>query len=767
MKHWGNTLFFWILISIPGWIFAQNIQVDDTYTAQQLVQDVLIDSPCANVSNFAVSGDTFSAGQQSFGYFTNTSPLFPFGNGIVLSTARAKRSEGPNNNLVDEGSTNWPGDQDLEQALDIGNTYNATVLEFDFTPLTSQISFDYIFASEEYSGSAPCRYSDGFAFLLKPVGSSLPYQNLAVLPNTNTPVLVTTVHPEISGSCPAVNEIYFGGFNDSGYPVNFNGQTVVLTAKATVIPGTAYHIKLVIADEENIRYDSAIFLGGGSFHVGTDIGPDRLVATNNPVCFGETYTLDATEPGSNTYKWFKDGIEQIGATNPTYDVTDTGTYTVEINLGGTGCIATGEAVIEYAPLPAVNDPSTLVQCDDDNDGTTTFNLTKADSIVTFGDISLYPVTYYQNLSDAQNEVNAIVNLSAYQGASGTAVIARVENAFGCANYATVNLQIAGNAITPQNPVESCDNDGPEDGITGFVLSTQVTPQVLSGLPAGLAVNYYGSAADAVLNANILPDNFTNTTPHHQVIYALITNGPDCYGIIPVTLIVHAFDPAGFGDETVFLCNGNTETIGVANIFSSYLWSGGQATNTISVSTAGTYSVTVTDSNGCPAAKTFHVIGSGTATITGITVNDFAGDGNTVVVDVSGSGDYEYALGGNTWQDSNVFTAVAPGEYQIFVRDKNGCGTTPPQWVYVLDYPRFFTPNGDGYNDLWYIKNLQNRGTARISIFDRYGKLLKYQDVNTLGWNGRYNGADLPSAEYWFTIELENGRIVKGHFSLKR
>ncbi len=767
MTHFRIPLFFWIFVCLCASSAAQNIQVDDTYTAQQLVQNVLVDSPCANVSNFSASGNIPGGGTPSFGYFTNTSPSFPFTDGVVLCTAQAKRAEGPNNNLVDEGDPNWLGDQDLEQALNIGNTYNATVLEFDFTPLTSQISFDYIFASEEYSGSAPCQYSDGFAFLLKPVGSSQPYQNLAVLPNSNTPVLVTTVHPQIGSSCPAINEAYFDQFNPSNYPVNFNGQTVVLTAKGNVVPGTTYHIKLVIADEENIRYDSAIFLGGGSFHVGTDIGPDRLVATNNPVCAGEIHTLDATEAGANAYQWFKNNSPIAGATNPTYDVTDSGVYSVEINLGGSGCIATGEATIEYTPLPVLNDPTTIIQCDDDHDGISIFNLTKIDDIVRMHNPDLGNVTYFESLSDAQNDLNPITNPAAYQNITTNQLIAKVGNGFGCANYATVNLQIANNAVTAPGPIETCDEVGDEDGLTSFTLSAQVTPQVLNGLPAGLTVAYFVSATDALTNTNPLPDNFTNTVPMQQVIYALIVNGADCYGIIPVTLIIHTFDPVDFGDATVYLCDGNPETIGVSDGFASYLWSSGQTASSITVTTAGVYSVTVTDANGCTAVKTFNVFNSGIATITNVDMNDFSQDQNSVLIHFTGNGDYEFSIDGIYFQSSPLFTNVEPGEYSVYIRDKNGCGTTPPYPIYVLDYPRFFTPNGDGINDLWVIKNMGSHPGAVIAIFDRYGKLLKYQNGNTLGWNGKYNGTDLPSSDYWFTIHLENGRIVKGHFSLKR
>lgn len=766
MKVLRDVFFTIVIACISGTISAQYIQVDDTYSAQNLVSNVLIDSPCANVSNFTVSGDNFSNGQQSFGYFNSGTSGFSFPQGIVLSTSRAVRTQGPNDNLIDEGSTAWGGDSDLEQALGIQNTFNATSLEFDFTPLTSQVSFEYIFASEEYQGSAPCQYSDGFAFLLKPLGSSAPYQNLAIVPNTNTPVLVTTVHPDISGGCQAINEAYFAGFNATEHPINFNGETVVMTASATVIPGTTYHIKLVIADEQNIRYDSAIFLGGGSFKVGTDIGPDKLIATNNPVCFGETYTLDATEPGTNTYQWFKNDVMLPGETNALYPVSASGTYSVEINLGGTGCIAKGEATIEFAALPVLN-PTNLVQCDDNNDGITTFDLTKISSLITQGNSALSPVVYYENLSDAQNELNPITNPAAYQNLTTNQLTARAENSFGCAGYATVNLQIANNVLPSQAPVSSCDQTGSQDGLTDFVLSTQVTPQVLNGLPPGLVVEYYASANDAVTQTNPLPDNFTNTVPNQQVIYARIVNGPDCYGIIRVTLVVNTFNPANFVDETIYLCDGNPETLQVATTFSSYLWSNGDNDFSTVATSPGIYTITVTDSNTCSQTKTFTVIASGIATITSVDINDFSGNLNSALVHFTGNGDYEFSLDGYSYQDGPLFTNVVPGDYFVYVKDKNGCGPSLPFHIYVMDYPRYFTPNGDGFHDLWEISNLSTRPNAIVNIFDRYGKLVYSFKGNEAGWNGKLNSHDLPSADYWFTITLDNGRTVKSHFSLKR
>ena len=145
MKNTRNSLFFLLFLCSSWAMNAQYIQVDDTYSAQQLVQNVLVsNSPCAGVSNFSVSGDTFSGSQNSYGFFSKNTSIFPFTNGIVLATSSAKKAEGPNSSLVSEGSLSWAGDADLEQALGISGSYNATSLEFDFIPITNKISFDYI-----------------------------------------------------------------------------------------------------------------------------------------------------------------------------------------------------------------------------------------------------------------------------------------------------------------------------------------------------------------------------------------------------------------------------------------------------------------------------------------------------------------------------------------------------------------------------------------------------------------------------------------------
>ncbi|MFV5695577.1 choice-of-anchor L domain-containing protein [Flavobacterium sp. LB3P122] len=771
MKYIKTILFYIFICSTLFSATAQSISVNDSYSAQQLVENILVNSSCATISNPIATGDTFTAGKNSYGYFNNQGGSFPFTEGVLLSTWSSQNSTGPFIRNQGGGDTSWIGDADLDKELGF-KTINATILEFDFTPLTNFISFDYLFASNEYQDDFPCRFSDGFAFLIKVKGSPANYQNLAVIPGSTTPVSSLNIHPFIPsfgvfGGCPAKNENYFGGYSSATSPTNYSAQTVVMNAQTNVIAGTTYHIKLVIADDTFQYYDSAVFLKAGSFSPKIDLGLDRLLTTNNPICFGENYIIDTKLSASYSYKWFKDSNEILGETSPSLIVTDTGNYKVEITFTPAACMTTDEIKVEYAPKIVLND-TTLSQCDDNNDGITVYDLTRVDTLVKNNASDVSNIVYYESLADAQAQRNSIVNTTNYQNTTTNQIIfARATNSYGCANYAKVSLQISNNRISPQNPIKTCDADTVQDGLYQFDLNTQVTPQVLNGLPTGLVVEYYLNTTDAIAQKNPLPNVFNNTVANQQIIYARIVNGSDCYAITPETLVISTFNPVNFQEEKFVLCNGSSINLAINTGFSSYLWNTGETTSTVNVTTPGNYSVKVTNPTGCIATKNFDVTASGIATITGAKINDFDGNGNSVLIEYTGAGDYEFSLDGSFFQDEPLFNAVASGDYLIYVRDKNGCGLSNPFKIYVLDYPHYFTPNGDGYNDFWKIKNLDLLPKSTIIIFDRYGKLLKQLSSTSFGWNGNFNGYTLPADDYWFNLTFEDGRIIKGHFSLKR
>ena len=142
--------------------------------------------------------------------------------------------------------------------------------------------------------------------------------------------------------------------------------------------------------------------------------------------------------------------------------------------------------------------------------------------------------------------------------------------------------------------------------------------------------------------------------------------------------------------------------------------------------------------------------------------------------VDGDGDYEYAINGGEFQDDPVFLDVPPGINTLIINDKNGCGITEPIEFVVVGYPKFFTPNGDGIHDNWNVLGIDQLIDPTIFIFDRYGKLLKQLDENTIGWDGTFNGRDLPSSDYWFRVDYERdeqtvivAKTVRNHFALVR
>lgn len=161
----------------------------------------------------------------------------------------------------------------------------------------------------------------------------------------------------------------------------------------------------------------------------------------------------------------------------------------------------------------------------------------------------------------------------------------------------------------------------------------------------------------------------------------------------------------------------------------------------------------------------------------ITGSDF-GEGYTVTAmpeDMIGEeyAAFEYRLDNGGWQGSNVFNQVPPGSHTVTVREMNGCGETTSESFFLVGYPRFFTPNSDGYNDTWNLISNNDISIKRLYVFDRYGKLIRQLDPQAnKGWDGTYNGKDLPSDDYWFRVEFVDEKsgeyqVYMSNFTLKR
>ncbi len=770
------TLFLLYLLYCP-FLSAQYIEVDDSFTAQQLVEDVLINSPCANVSNFTVSGwDEF----KSYGYFTKSNSDFPFDDGVLLTTGKAVSAIGPNVNLLSEGSTSWAGDLDLEQAINESNTINATVLEFDFLPLADKVTFEYIFSSEQYfayNNPNQCNFSDGFAFLLRVADGQNQYQNLAVVPGTNVPVKITTIRGD-GTICPSANASYFDAFNGSQHPTNYNGQTTILKAEAVVQPGILYHMKLVVADQGNPLYDSAIFLGGGSFNVEANLGVDRLTVTGNALCFEEAYELDAFQQGNNQYTWFRNGIEIPGETNSTYTVTQEGIYSVEIILDNSTCQVTGEVSIEYNTEILVQN-AVLIQCEENNNGIATFNLFDSSAQIMDGDTSLQITSFYNSFSNAENNISPISNANNYTNSVANEIVfARVIAPSGCIAVAQVRLNSTTNFLPPLE-VAACSAANNTNVAVFDLNETTLKIQNLYGNT--IQVSYHASLENALSGNEALQFPFLNTEPGMQTIFARLENAAGCFGVIPIYLTVIP-SPQLEGNETEIYCLNtfpdriilSSGVIGNPSDF-SFLWSTGATTPTISVNEPRNYTVTVSftqqlngQSYTCSSIKIITVLPSESAQIS-FTIEGDIGNQNIVVTAIGG-GDYLFALDNENgpYQESPVFENVRPGKHIVYVLDIHGCGIVS-FLVYIINFPNYFTPNNDGVNDYWQIVGLdyKNLQIERVEIFDRFGKILHVVVLKSNGWDGTYKGKPLPSSDYWFKAFLSDGGIFKGHFTLKR
>lgn len=519
-KAYNKSLIFWLTVThlLLGYLtFAQQISVNDSFTAQQLIENNLVQG-CVEVSNINSTINGQVDGFQSFGYFERASSNFPFDNGIVLSTGQATSAGNTvNTSALNEGSDSWTTDPDLEAALGINNTLNATSIEFDFISTSSTISFNYILASEEYFADYPCQYSDGFAFLIRETGSSNPYQNIALVPGTSTPVNTNTIHDEIVGFCPEENSNYFEGYNMGD--TNFNGRTTVMTASANIIPNVQYSIKLIVADQTDRNFDTAVFIEGNSFTDSVDLGEDITTCDASIVLNANTNNPQAT------YQWFLDGNILSSETNSTLNVTADGNYTVEITVPLNTDFCSFQDSINVTLNTVQNGPtiSDIVVCDDaSNDGVEVFDLTpKVSEVEAALPSSTYSITFHTSQSDATNDLNpttSVTNTTAIQPIFYNAQ----DTTSGCIYIGSFSLVINPFlTITNPTPLSVCSNGG--GSVDMSVKDDEITLSNTS-----YVVTYHFSATDAQTGDNPIPQPYTPANPTETVFVRVVDVTTGCF-----------------------------------------------------------------------------------------------------------------------------------------------------------------------------------------------------------------------------------------------
>ena len=323
----------------------------------------------------------------------------------------------------------------------------------------------------------------------------------------------------------------------------------------------------------------------------------------------------------------------------------------------------------------------------------------------------------------------------------------------------------------------------DETLCSNVLSLDLTTKDAEVLgiqdPAQFRVSYHASQADADAGINALPVSYT-LVPGTERIYARVVSedNPRCFDASQsFELNVIQTPELNFSDE-VFICEDTTGVL-IGELTPqghlSYSWDTGENTSSISVTQAGDYTLTITNTQAgvsCTASQTVTVIVSETPTIADVLIEDLQ-ENNTVEIVPGVVGDFEYQLDGGPVQNSNIFEGVSPGTHVVTITDLLGCGSVS-ETITVVGFPKFFTPNGDGNNDYWHIEGVSNLEAPVVEVFDRYGKLLTQMDQSSPGWDGTYNGRNLPSTDYWFRLTYTDtqgqrieAKFLNNHFSLRR
>ncbi|MEP5339060.1 MAG: T9SS type B sorting domain-containing protein [Algibacter sp.] len=294
-----------------------------------------------------------------------------------------------------------------------------------------------------------------------------------------------------------------------------------------------------------------------------------------------------------------------------------------------------------------------------------------------------------------------------------------------------------------------------------ICENDTTPLSVT-VPLGVSVNWY----DAPVGGNLLQSNSNSFSPSgiSGTYYAEAeTTVAGCLSVSRTALQIYYLEVPEVIDESFSFCQNTTTTLYAnvvnSNIVTSYLWNTGAITENIDVTSQGTYTVEVYIET-CSVTKTITLSQIDNPIIEGV-----ESDGKDIVVTTSNTGDFLYSLDGNIFTPNNMFLNIDGGLYTVYVKERDCDEIITIQHLHFY-IPKFFTPNNDGENDLFDLKGIEYYSTSYVSLFDRYGKLLKNSRNSPFTWDGTFAGERLPSDDYWYVIIIDNQKFT-GHFTLKR
>ncbi|MGK0414708.1 MAG: gliding motility-associated-like protein, partial [Polaribacter sp.] len=447
-----------------------------------------------------------------------------------------------------------------------------------------------------------------------------------------------------------------------------------------------------------------------------------------------------------------------------------------------------EKRIEVFPLPILNSNQELVQCDDDFDGISNFNLFNIRENITNPALQ-EEFIFFESSKDAQNDSNRILNPEKFQNKiPNQEIFVKAINKNGCISFSSFRIRANYIEVDPISNMYVCeDSDLVSGNAEGSLDLIRKKNNVVSelNLAASTTLRFYNTYSDALTTTNELIFNIVSPT---TTIWVRVENNSGCGGIQSFNAIVNP-QPIINLQNSYTICYDPTSkppvvlSADISNDRVEWKNSNGNIISTnknYTLTNTGSFSLTAYNTeNGieCSYTKEFEVINPEKPIFTDILVNTEDETNNIVTVNITGNSTYEFSLDNKFFfgnSTSYIFTQVIPGLKTIYVRDISNCETPIQEKVSVLGVQDFFTPNGDGKNDFWNIRGLDPAfyKSINIQIFDRFGRIVaSITDFNNPGWDGKLDGKTQISNNYWYKVEIvdiDDNLIKKtGNFSLIR
>ncbi|QTV04797.1 T9SS type B sorting domain-containing protein [Faecalibacter bovis] len=507
----------------------------------------------------------------------------------------------------------------------------------------------------------------------------------------------------------------------------------------------------------NTRYGLPPFFSSGAYYIqSVPLGGLSSICLGNGVQFS---FYEEEEMTITSYLWnFGDGTTSTEAA-PIHFYTSAGTYNVQLTVN---TVEFGTLEVHYVAVVYENpqvSPAELLMCDSDQDGKIIFDLTEANNQISE---EIFSYKYYKTEQDAIDDVNEIP--SVYESSMNNEVIwVRVSSAELCSTITTITLKHSTNTFHQLQPEFVCVDDLP---ITVNLSSYNNRIEELLNLSSILNITYFASISD--LDGNRNPLTIISVFDQEVKVYAKVkVFGAVCDHVVELT-----FKPSIIPNYTIpdaLKCANESVLITAPNGY-TYQWQGLTGVdleqslneNTIAVINPGTYTLILTNENGCEKSISFTVSDYPPIEIIDVKVLD----NNQIIIEANGEG-LQYSLDGVNWQYENVFVNLQPGVYTVYVKSGNNCVVTYENVVIFL-WVNFLSPNSDAMNDVWKLDGLELYTNVEVQIYNRYGKILVDKTMNNenVVWDGKYNLKLQPSDSYWYIIKIPNHSTFTGSVLLK-